>query len=566
MSKQKLELTWVGKDVRPRLEPRVLLEETGRSYTAAHRIMDSDIFENKLIFGDNLLALKALEQELAGQVKCVFIDPPYNTGSAFEHYDDGLEHSLWLSMMRDRLELLRTMLREDGSIWIAIDDNEMPYLRVLLDEVFGRKNFVSTAIWQKKYGAKSDSKFLSESHDYILIYSKNIETVRLNRLPRTAEQDSRYKNPDNDSRGVWTSGDLLRNEVRDYAIFPIVGPSGRSHLPPKGTSWRFTKEKIVELVAENRIWFGEKGDNVPRLKRFLSDVAQTVPATTWWDHKDVGHNDEAKKEQVALSGTDVELFSTPKPERLLERIIHIATNPGDLVLDSFSGSGTTGAVAHKMGRRWVMVELQETAHTHIIPRLRKVIDGTDSGGITHSVGWTGGGGFQYFKLAPTLIVKDRHGQEIINPEFNAELLAEALCKLEGFVYSPSSSEEEYWMHGRSTERDFLYVTTQHLTHSQLQILSDDVGDDRSLLVMCSAFDADPNAFGNLTVKKIPQAILHKCEWGKDDYSLRVQNLPMMDPETESSLEAANVFEAKITKAKRAGKDKDLTSLFADGEA
>lgn len=295
MKKSRLELTWVGKEHRPRLEPRILLEDPEKSYHAKRRVSDKDIFDNMLIHGDNLLALKALEQQYRGQVKCIFIDPPYNTGSAFEQFEDGLEHSIWLSMMRNRLELLRELLRPDGSIWMTIDDNEAHYLRVLCDESFGRRNFVNAVVWQKKYGAKSDSKFLSESHDHVLIYAKDKERVQLNRLPRTAEQDARYKNLDGDYRGAWTSGDLLRNEARDYAIYPIVGPSGRTHMPPHGTSWRFTKEKFEELRADNRIWFGPEGKNVPRLKRFLDEVADSVPATTWWEHKDVGHNDEAKK-------------------------------------------------------------------------------------------------------------------------------------------------------------------------------------------------------------------------------------------------------------------------------
>ena len=574
MSKQKLELTWVGKDVRPRLEPRVLLEETGNSYTAAHRVTESDLFANKLIFGDNLLALKALEQELAGQVKCVFIDPPYNTGSAFEHYDDGLEHSLWLSMMRDRLELLKGMLSDDGTIWMTIDDNEAQYLKVLCDEIFGRKNFVATFLWRKVDSPNDNKVSITPDHEYIFCYSKSFERIKLKRKadPKIAEA---YGSVGEDGirfrdRLLKKNGKNSRREDRPSMYFPIPGPDGTEVLPihddGSEACWAAGKEKVFELLKKNElIWKLRFVANQERWTPYTREFAPESPERpypTIWNDLTTMRQAKAHQKTFLPEGT---FFDTPKPEELLQRILEIATNPGDLVLDSFAGSGTTGAVAHKMGRRWVMVELQETAHSHIIPRLRKVIDGTDSGGITSSVGWTGGGGFQYFKLAPTLIVKDRHGQEIINPEFNAEMLAEALCKLEGFIYSPSSSEEEYWMHGRSTERDFLYVTTQHLTHSQLQILSDDVGDDRSLLVMCSAFDADPNAFGNLTVKKIPQAILHKCEWGKDDYSLRVQNLPMMDPETELSLEAANVFEAKSAKVKRV-KDKGLTSLFADGEA
>lgn len=519
--KAKLELTWIGKENRPRLEPRILIEDPSKSHHAPHRVSDNDIFDNKLIFGDNLLALKALEAEYTGKIKCVFIDPPYNTGSAFTHYDDGVEHSLWLGLIRDRLELIKRLLSDDGSLWITIDDNECHYLKVLCDEVFGRTNYIGTAVWQKKYGAKSDSKYFSESHDYVLSFAKDKTKTIINRMPRTEEQDARYKNPDNDPRGVWTSGDLLRNEARDYAIYEIIGPTGRKHLPPKGTSWRFTKERYAELVKENRIWFGADGDNVPRLKRFLSDVSDSVPVTTWWEHKDVGHNDEAKKEiRTIFNGI---LFDTPKPERLIHRILHIATNPGDLVLDSFAGSGTTGAVAHKMGRRWIMVELGEHCHTHIIPRLQKVIDGQDPGGITGAVGWKGGGGFRYYKLAPSLLEKDKWDNWVINKQYNAAMLAEALCKLEGFTYAPS--ETEYFIHGHSTETDFIWVTTQNLGHEQLAALSEDVGADRTLLVLCSAYRADTKHFPNLTIKKIPNAVLSKCEWGHDDYSLQVENLP-----------------------------------------
>ena len=519
--KQRLELTWIGKDIRPKLEPRILLEDPDKSYHAGHRVSENDIFDNRLIFGDNLLALKALESEFAGKVKCIFIDPPYNTGSAFEHYDDGVEHSIWLGLMRDRLEIIRRLLSEDGSLWITIDDNEAHYLKILCDEIFGRNNYISTAVWQKKYGAKSDSKFLSESHDYVLIFAKDKERITINRLSRTSEQDARYKNPDNDPRGVWTSGDLLRNEARDYAIYPITSPSGRVHIPPKGTSWRFTKERFDELVLDNRIWFGTTGNNVPRLKRFLNEVSDSVPATTWWEHKDVGHNDEAKKEIRALFSGN--LFDTPKPERLIQRVLEIATNRGDLVLDSFAGSGTTGAVAHKMGRRWIMIELGEHCHTHIIPRLQKVIDGEDQGGISKAVNWKGGGGFRYYQLAPSLLEKDKWDNWIINKTYNAEMLAEALCKIEGFTYSPSDTF--YWQHGYSTERDFIYVTTQNLRHEQLSKLADEVGQERSLLVLCTAFRGKTDIFPNLTVKKIPKQILSRCEWGHDDYSLKIENLP-----------------------------------------
>lgn len=520
MAKQKLELTWIGKENRPKLEPRILLEDAEKSHHAKHRLTDGDIFDNRLIFGDNLLALKALEQEFTGKVKCVFIDPPYNTGSAFEHYDDGVEHSLWLSLIRDRLEIIRRLLSDDGSLWITIDDNEAHYLKVLCDEVFGRNNFLSTVVWEKKYAPKADSKHLSNSHDFVLVVAKDIERVQIKRLAKTEKQIDRYTNRDNDPRGPWKAGDTLRNEVRDYAVFPVKLPSGRKVMPSAGTSWRYTREKFAELIADNRIWFGVDGDARPAIKRFLSEVTDTIPATTIWKHDEVGHNDEAKKESKVLFGEA--LFETPKPERLMQRIVEIATNPGDLILDSFAGSGTTGAVSHKMRRRWIMVELN-TAITHIIPRLKKVIDGDDPGGVTEAVNWKGGGGFRYYKLAPSLLEKDKWGNWVINKGYNAAMLAEALCKLEGFHYAPSDAV--YWQHGRSTERDFIYITTANLSHDQLQQLSDEVGADRTLLVLCTAFRGKTDRYLNLTVKKIPRQVLSRCEWGHDDYSLQVENLP-----------------------------------------
>ena len=522
--KPKLELTWIGKENRPRLEPRILLEDRERSYHAAHRVTDHDLFDNRLIFGDNLLALKALEQEFAGKVKCVYIDPPYNTGSAFTHYDDGLEHSMWLSLIRDRLEMIRHLLSEDGSLWITVDDTEAHYLKVLCDEVFGRSNFVANVIWQKRFSPNSTAQYLSDSHDHVLVFARTRESWKRNLLPRDEKHDRNYKNPDNDPRGPWTSGDLSARNSYSAGIYPVTTPSGREIAgPPKGMYWRVAKPKLIELDEDGRIWWGAKGDNVPRLKRFLSEVMEGIVPQTIWLQEEVGHTQEAKKEVMAAVPGDSEVFQTPKPERLLKRVLDLATNPGDLVLDSFAGSGTTGAVAHKMGRRWIMVELGEHCHTHIIPRMQKVIDGKDPGGITESVGWMGGGGFRYYRLAPSLLEKDKWGNWVISREYNAAMLAEAICKLEGFTYAPSDTV--YWQHGFSTEHDFLYVTTAHLTHDQLQQLSDEVGEARSLLVVCSAFRGKKGGYPNLTVKKIPAAVLGRCEWGKDDYSLKVENLP-----------------------------------------
>ena len=519
-TRQKLELTWIGKDARPKLEPRILLGDPARSYHAKHRVTEGDIFDNRLIFGDNLLALKALEAEFAGKVKCVFIDPPYNTGSAFTHYDDGVEHSIWLSLMRDRLEIIRRLLSEDGSLWITIDDNEAHYLKVLCDEVFGRANFVSNVIWQKKFSPQNDAKWISNSHDHVLCYAMNKQRWFPNALPRSAEMDERYKNPDNDSRGAWTATDLTRAEHRDRDYWGLITPSGKTVFPAKGRSWSRPKENIEKLRDDGRLWFGPKGENLPRLKKFLHEMDGGVTPQSIWFHNEVGNNQEAKKEILQIDTETV--FDTPKPERLIYRVLHLATNPNDLVLDSFAGSGTTGAVAHKMGRRWIMVELGEHCHTHIIPRLQKVIDGEDKGGITEAVGWQGGGGFRYYRLAPSLLRQDAYGQWVINKEYNAEMLAQALCKLEGFTYAPS--DVHYWMHGHSTERDFIYVTTANLNHEQLQQLSDAVGAERSLLVLCTAFRGRGD-YPNLTVKKIPKQVLSRCEWGHDDYSLQVENLP-----------------------------------------
>ena len=495
---------------------------------------ENDIFDNRLIFGDNLLALKALEQEFAGEVKCVFIDPPYNTGSAFTHYDDGLEHSIWLSLMRDRLEIIRNLLSEDGSLWITIDDHEAHYLKVLCDEVFGRVNFVASVIWRKNYAPKSSARHFSVDHDYVLIYAKAADQWVPNPMPRSDKQNKAYKNADNDLRGPWRPNNLAARNYYSKGTYSITCPSGRIISgPPPGSYWRVSEDKFRELDADGRIWWGKDGNNIPAPKIFLSEVKQGVVPQTYWDYQDVGHTQEGKKQVVALFGEDV--FGTPKPERLLQRILYVASNSGDLVLDSFAGSGTTGAVAHKMGRRWIMVELGEHCHTHIIPRMQKVINGEDTGGITQAVNWKGGGGFRYYRLAPSLLEKDKWGNWVINPEYNAAMLAEALCKLEGFTYSPS--ETIWWQQGHSTETDFIYVTTQNLSADQFQALSEEVGEGRSLLVLCSAFRGVSAAraaerWPNLTIKKIPKVVLSRCEWGHDDYSLNVQNLPMAKPEAE----------------------------------
>lgn len=372
---------------------------------------------NMLIQGDNLEALKALLPYYAGQVKCIYIDPPYNTGSAFEHYDDNLEHSQWLAMMWPRLELLRELLAEDGSIWVSIDDREGHYLKVIMDEVFGRKNFITNVIWRKNYAPKSSAKYFSEDHDHIHVYAKKRESFVPNPMPRTAEQDKVYKNMDDDPRGRWRPDNLSARNPYSLGIYPVTTPGGRLiEGPPAGRYWAISKDKLEALDADNRIWWGKDGNGVPSLKRFLSEVKQGRVPQTFWPYEEVGHTQDAKKETVAIFGSEV--FATPKPELLIQRVCQIATNPGDLVLDSFLGSGTTAAVAQKMGRRYIGVEMGDHAATHCAPRLQKVIDG-EQGGISKASEWQGGGGFRFYRLGPPVFTED--GQ--IQPDIRFPVLA-----------------------------------------------------------------------------------------------------------------------------------------------
>lgn len=528
-AKTKLELTWIGKDNRPRLEPRILIEEERLSHHAAIR-RKGDVFENVLVRGDNLLALKALEQFYLGRVRCIYIDPPFNTGQAFEHYDDGVEHSLWLSLMRDRIQILWSLLTPDGSIWVHCDDHEQAYLKVMMDEICGRSSFITTIVWQGRYSRSNDAS-ISASHNFILVYSPNPEEWKKyrNRLGRTQTQSEQYKNPDGDPRGAWRAIPWDAPNIRANLSYPIITPTGRTRLPPAGRCWSRTKDQWDEIVSSGMAYFGKSGDGAPSFKQFLTNASQIVP-NTWWPHDETGHTDEAKKEGQVLFGAKA-TFATPKPERLLARILAIASNPGDIVLDSFGGSGTTGAVAHKMGRRWIMVELGDHCETHIVPRLKKVIDGDDLGGVTEAVGWKGGGGYRYFKLAPSLLEKDQFDNWVISKSYNAEMLAEAMCKHFGFAYAPST--EHYWMHGHSSETDFIYITTNSLTHEQLAAISVEVGPERTLLICCKAFQGgNADAFNNLTIRKIPGAILDRCEWGKDDYSLKIDALPLRENEPD----------------------------------
>lgn len=526
---QKLELTWIGKDKRPRLEPRVLVEDVEKSHHATTRRKDGkDIFDNMLIHGDNLLALKALEQQFTGKVKCVYIDPPYNTGNAFEHYDDGLEHSIWLGLMRERLELLNRLLMKEGSIWINLDDVEAHYCKVMCDEVFGRQNFVADVAWEKIDSPRMDAKLFSTRYDHTLVFAKDVESLEINKVP-LEKIPEHYDKVDENGRRYYLKplrkmGGGDSREERPNLYYALLAPDGTEVYPirPDGSDgrWRWSKERAKENLELIDWVQGKKGWSA--YSRIYADGLPSYPPETLWSFEFAGSNRNSKAEQAALFGKD-KAFATPKPEKLIQRVLEIATNPGDLVLDSFLGSGTTAAVAHKMGRRWIGVELGDHCYTHCKVRLDKVIDGEDPGGITKAVGWKGGGGYRFFELAPTLITKDKWGQEVINKDYNPTMLAEAVCKLEGYTYAPS--ETEYFIHGHSTEKSFIYVTTNFIRKAELDDISEQVGGKRSLLICCKGFDRGASC-ANVRLKKIPEAVLKKCEWGHDDYSLNVANLPM----------------------------------------
>ncbi len=519
---KKLELCWPGKDIEVRPEPRVLIEDPAKSYGEADT-------QNMLIHADNLLALKALEQNFAGKIKCIYIDPPYNTGNAFEHYDDGLEHSIWLNLMKSRLEILYKLLSNDGSIWISIDDDESHYLKVMCDELFGRKNFVSNVIWEKKYSPQNDAKWLSDSHDHILVFAKNKEVWRPNLLPRTEEMNSRYKNLDNDPRGLWKPGDVLVKSFSESGVFPIKNPNtGEEFWPPKGSCYRFSVKSAEKYLEENRFYFGKTGKSKPQIKRFLSEVKDGSVSKTIWLRTEVGDNQEAKSEVKEFISDD--FFQTPKPERLISRILSLGTNENEWIMDSFLGSGTTAAVAHKMNRKYIGIELGEHCNTHCLPRLQAVCDGSDQGGISKAVGWKGGGGFKFYNLAPSLLNKDKYNQWVINPNYNATLLAASMARQEGFTYKPS--EEMVWKQGFATENHFIFTTTNHITPDIVEQILGEMKPEESLRICCVSFTEGCNDISSrIEIKKIPDMILGKCEFGKEDYCTEsnIINMPA-DPE------------------------------------
>jgi adenine-specific DNA-methyltransferase len=538
-----LELTWTNKDLRllaqedgayewmPSADYRVaevrLLDNAGTVGEVAAD--ESRATDNLVIRGDALNALTSLTQlpefaeELVGKVKLAYIDPPFNTQQSFLHYDDSLEHSVWLTMMRDRLDQIRELLRPDGSVWVHLDDSEMAYCKVVLDELFGRRGFVGTIVWEKAQGTRGDTD-LTAAHDYILVYARERELWKHTRnlLPRTTDQMARYQNPDNDPRGPWRQGaDGRAKSGSDRNRFPVTLPSGRTIRPPAGTYWRFTPERLEEARAEGRVWFGKDGDGMPVIKTYLTEAQEGVVPRTWWPASEVGSNQEAKRDHLRRLFPDREPFATPKPERLLQRIIHIATDPGDIVLDCFLGSGTTAAVAQKLGRRWVGIERSaDTLDNYTLPRLQRVVAGDDPWGITETVSWAGGGGFRILDVAPSMFATDRDVVLLAEWATNGRLSEAAAAQL-GYVF-----ERDAPFCGRKG-RQRLAVVDGLVNESVARLLAGALGEGERLVLCGTA--VDPIAGDVLrelspgsSVRKIPSSIL-------DRYRQASQWVPRTEP-------------------------------------
>lgn len=587
--KQRLELTWIGKDERPRLEPRILLEDAEKSYHAKARVTDHDIFDNVLIHGDNLLALKALEQEYTGRVQAIYIDPPFNTGEAFDNYDDGIEHSLWLDLMHKRMMMLHRLLSDSGTAFIHIDDNELGYLIALTDEIFGRSNRVSVVTFKQSSvsGPKARNPGVVSIANYILIYAKNKTSWKNRNAYRSIGRDARYSRfienfdaPHRQWRFVTLKEAFFRfHNVKDKELDCKFGARLEAHLEKfvlqhadrvvrtarvadqdvnEGAREALMKSReepdVVQHSARDHLddFYFINGEQIAFYRNKSREIdGEYVTAeriSNLWD--DLLSNNLHKEGSVSFK-------KGKKPEALLKRCLELSTDVGDIVLDSFLGSGTTAATAHKMRRRWIGIELGAHADTHCLPRLMRVVNGEDQDGISKAVNWTGGGGFRYYDLAPSLLKKDTWGNWVIAESYDSAKLSQAVCKLMGFVYQPD--ETHYWMQGRSSETDFIYVTTQSLTHDQLSAMSEAVGDERTLLVCCKAFRANADAFPNLTIRKIPQAVLRKCEWGRDEYSLNVANLPEAQQE---ALGADDPVQPPKTRKTRNGNGTSQNDLFS----
>lgn len=559
----KLELTWIGKEDEPlAVEPRLLIDTPEYSFGE----IETDTLPNgkpwpgnMLIHGDNLLALRALEQDFAGQVKCIYIDPPYNTGSAFEHYDDNVEHSIWLSLMRERLVILCNLLAEDGFICCEIDDSEGQYLKVLMDEVFGRSNYLTTFYVRVRYPDKT----LKQDMDF----HKEIEQIHIYRKSSSAKPNRPAKKTDFSKFNFYfeegTPSETITLGGKKVEIFAAYNWSiyksdgsedGRKEIWATGTildgnsSGRFFRDYLsgryqtdgygvlykVYGIGDDKFDFryftGPQKVGATKGKYF-----QGVPLSQLNDPSAVAYSpinnfyDFAANFGNCRTEGGVDFRGGKKPEILIKTILEWFSNESDIILDSFLGSGTTAAVAHKMNRKWIGIELGEQAYTHCSPRLERVISRKDNTGISKSVNWQGGGGFKFYELAPSLLNKDKYGNLVINKDYNADMLAAAMAKHQGFTYSPDA--EVYWKQGRSSEHDFIFTTTQLITAEMLDAIHDQIGDDESLLICCTKFQPEcRNKFSNITIKKIPKVLLDTCEFDHDDYSLNIVTVPDIDDE------------------------------------
>jgi adenine-specific DNA-methyltransferase len=538
---QKLELTWIGKGEEPKLEPRILIEDPTKSYGDPKS-------ENMLIHGDNLLALKALEQNFTGEIKCVAIDPPYNTGAAFEYYDDNQEHSIWLNLMYQRVKIIHNLLSKSGSLWIVIDDKEFAYLKVMCDEIFGRDNFINAIAIRDSHpsGLKltAKDKTIIKTKSYILGYRKS-PLMRINPVyQKRYDWDTHYNTFMDEEltprslKEVLVSKGIISKETKIDENAIRIEKFRKFCFENRDKIFQSTKEMpdeprneslsnrgvVVKYLDANGILnYALNGRRLFPLSKSIQDVGidgQVVEdfaklLCDFWD--DVDFNNTQNE-------GDVKFPASKKPEYLIGRLLTMFSNKGDIVLDSFLGSGTTAAVAHKMNRRWIGIELGEHAITHCLPRLKNVVKGSDLTGITESVNWKGGGGFKFYTLAPSLIQKDKYGNDIINPTYNATMLAAAMAKQEGFHYLPH--ESIYWKQGNSSEKDFIFTTTQFITVELIDRLAEEMQPNESLLICCKGYSAACKArHSNITIKKIPQLLFGRCEFGKDDYSFNIVNLP-----------------------------------------
>lgn len=496
MTAGRLELTWSDKDMRLLAHDDVSYEwvdPTDWRVGEVRLLHDVDTVGdpsdgNLLIRGDAMHALEALiktpeyAERFVGKVKLVYIDPPFNTGQTFTHYDDNLEHSVWLTMLRDRLEQIQQLLAPDGTVWVHLDDTEQHRARCVLDEIFGAENFVATIVWEKDKGRRNDTD-ISSAHDYLHVFAPVAKTWKATRnlLPREG-QDARYRNPDDDPRGPWLQGDNgTAKSGTEKNRFPVTLPSGRV-VVPKGRYWRFSPESLRQAQEEGRVWFGRNGDSLPVIKRYLTDVQDGLVPRTWWPADETGHNQEAKRDHLNKMFPDVDPFDTPKPERLLERVVHIGSDPGDVVLDCFGGSGATAAVAQKMGRRWVTVEQSAaTISTFLRPRLEMVVKGEDPGGITESVGWEGGGGFTHVEVGPSMF-ETVDGSVVMAEWAVGGELAEAVAAQLGFEFVPDGP-----LAGRKG-RKRLAVVDGMVTEAVAEHLVGLIGEKETLLVVARSLE------------------------------------------------------------------------------